>query len=162
MPREDLTRDRVERDEETLNRTWRLILYMGTMSRNISELMSRFRTFLSTLISFFFPAYFISKGWQPSLFLISLTRNLIPSNIVITSNSAPVKSLGCIPFNECMCAVPVLPRSSSLPTRCKSVDSLVRGTCHNLTGAEQTSRKEALPIPGTGKGNTDPFYLPTA
>lgn len=132
LPREDLTRGRVERDEEALNRARRLILYVGTMSRNISKLMSRFLTF-PYLLSFFFPAYFISKGWQHSLFLISLTRNLIPSNIVITSNSAPVKSLGYIPFNECMSAVLVLPQSSFLPTHCKSVDSLVRGTCHNLT-----------------------------
>lgn len=61
LPREDLTRDRVERDEETLNRTWRLILHMGTMSRNISKLMSRYLTFPHILF-FFFSAYFISKG----------------------------------------------------------------------------------------------------
>lgn len=113
MPREDLTRDSVERDEETPYGTWRLILYMGTVSRNIFKWMSRFLTFPHILFSFF-SAYFLSKGWQPSLFLISQTKNLIPSKVVITSNSAPVKS-GCIPFNECMSAVLVLLQSPSYP-----------------------------------------------
>lgn len=149
------TRDRVERDEETLNRTWRLILYMGTMSRNISKLMSRFLTF-PHLLFFFFSAYFLSKGWQPSLFLISLTRNLIPSKVVITSNSAPVKS-GRIPFNECMSAVLVLLQSSSLPTHCKAVDSGQRHLPQSRLELIRQTERKPFPSQGPGRGGYRPF-----
>lgn len=59
----------------------------------------------STLTVFFY-AYFIPKGWQPSLLLILLTRNLIPSNAVIPPQCKLVAySIGGILRSAYVCSV---------------------------------------------------------
>lgn len=125
--------------------------------------MSRFLTFPHGL-SCFFSAYFIPKGWQPSLLLILLARNLIPGNAVIPPHSTTVQAGGIFHkgyFDECLCLqCLVILQSSSLAPHCKSQWTLQSGApATALPGAEQAIGKKALSIPGAKQGRRHMSFL---